>query len=258
MKLRTQIDRLLATANSDIDSDAEMRMLIEIVARRDALFVPWRTPVRDPICQRFAAIRQKQVDYLSGARGVNAKASGRSEWKDFHHVRNGLIARAWAIPTTSGGQTTSLLITELGDAIAQLAISKHHTTVEDAAIYLAMIRRYGSLSESTLLQRELIGDPTQWASLSEMMLPLLVRGLIVASSDSQGRLFYSAGPGEPTPTLTVNQAVLPWAFDAYFAAYHAERLSLESVKHDGGEVFIPIPAGHAAMKTFAQLEDSQR
>jgi hypothetical protein len=147
-----------------------------------------------------------------------------------------------------------LLITELGDRVAQLAISKTSDTVEDAAIYLAMIRRYRTISESSILQRELTGDTTEWASLTERLLPLLVRGLIVASSDSQGRLFYSATDREPDPPPIVTQPVLPWAFGHYFDAFHAERLSLESVKNETNEIWIPIPSGHAAMKNFQQLE----
>lgn len=255
-RLRKQIDQL--RAKTEVDAGDELKMLVDLVARRDALFSPWRTPVRDPICQRFSAIRQRQVDYLSGVRGSAAKATGRDKWKDTHHVRNGLLARGWASATSAGGQVTSLIVTELGDATAQPSISKDHSTVKDALPYLGMIRRFGSLSESTLNQRELTGDPTAWASFSELLLPLLVRGLVTAASDTQGRLFYAAGTGEPVEPPAVAQAVVPWAFDYYFKVYHSERLSLEQISTEGGEVYIPVPAGLAGMKTLKQLEDSKK
>ena len=107
-----------------------------------------------------------------------------------------------------------MLVTELGDATAQSAVSKHPSTVVDGLLYFEMLRRYGVLSESTLLQKELTGSVSEWASFTELMLPLLVRGLITAASDTTGRLFYAPGVGEPLEPPTVNQDVLPWAFDA--------------------------------------------
>jgi len=52
----------------------------------------------------------------------------------------------------------------------------------------------------------------------------------------------------------VGQEVLAWAFDAYFAAYQSVRNSLEQITYEGSEVWIPIPAGFAGMKTFTELE----
>jgi len=247
---------MIAQTNGDADHDDELRMLIDIVGRRDALFTPWRTPTKDRICQAFTAIRQRQDDYLAGSRGINAKAASRSEWKDAHFLRRALIDKGWATATSAGGQITSLLISEHGDAIAQAAISKTHDTVADGMPYFAMLRRYGPLSESTLNQQELHGNVSEWASFTELLMPFLVRGLIVASSDTQGRLFYSAGAGDPVEPLAVSQDVKEWAFAAYFSSYHSERTSLELITYEGGEVWIPVPAGFASMNTFTELENA--
>jgi len=205
----------------------------------------------------FPAIKARQDGYLAGTRGINAKASGRDTWKDAHHLRRSLVARHWAVATSAGGQITSLLVSELGDAVAQAAISFPHTTIEDGMPYFALLRRFGSQSESTLLQRELIGNVSEWSSFTELLMPYLVRGLITASSDTEGRLFYAAGSGDPVMPPTVTQDVLPWAFDYYFASYNGERTSLEQITYEGSECWIPIPAGFASMKTFQELEDSK-
>ncbi len=117
-----------------------------------------------------------------------------------------------------------------------------------------MLRRFGSLSESTLLQRELLGNVSEWGSFTELLMPYLVRGLITAASDTQGRLFYAAGKGDPVLPPPVSQGVLPWAFDYYFASYNAERTTLEQITYEGSECWIPIPNGFAGMKTFPELE----
>ena len=257
-RLRSQIDKLLIKTNCEVDHDDELRMLIDIVARRDALFTPWRTPINDPVCQRYPAILARQADYLAGGRGITAKASGKSEWKDIHFLRRSLIDRGWAVATSANGQITSLIVSEHGDAIAQAAISKTHDTVADGLPYFAMLRRYGPLSESTLNRQELHGNVSEWASFTELLMPFLVRGLIVASSDTQGRLFYAAGSADPVTPPMVSQDVKEWAFGAYFSAYHSERLSLESITHEGAEVYVPVPAGFASMRTFQELEDSKR
>lgn len=241
-RLRNQIDKLLQSSHPGATDDDALRMLVEIVARRDAIFYPWRVTTRDQaFLSNFPAIIALRDDYLSGARGIRASASGQLQWKDTHYTRRALIDRGLATAVTSKGQITGLFITEIGDQTAQILIDNGSTPVLDALPYLALLKKRRSLSESKLFQRELQGDPSEWSCLTERMLPLLTRGLVQSNSDSVGRVFYSYGFDDLPASVVIAEARQPWAFDAYLDSYNSERNALEQIQYAGTDLYIPLP-----------------
>jgi hypothetical protein len=77
------------------------------------------------------------------------------------------------------------------------------------------------------------------------MLPLIVDGAVDAMSDTQGRLFYfSTGQSSHTEIRSIDIEPFDDAITWYAAAFSQERLQLDSLESDSGEVFIPLPAGN--------------
>lgn len=256
-RLRTQIERL-KESSGDIEISADdTGLLIDLIARRDALFYPWRFPSQQDR-MNYPAILDRQKAYLSGAYGISAKAQGRGDWKALHYSRRKLMDAGLVTATFSGGQVTSLFPTEKGDATAAAMAGLPVLYSKYTLAILEYLTRnpgimwiYGvHLSESKLFQRELFGDPADWDDLTEQTLPLLVRGLVSATFDTMGRVFYgvrSINLPEPVEsTAEYSEA----AADRYFKSFRDERDQLERLEYEGNEVYIPYPANSAG-NTYA-------
>ena len=252
-RIRTEIKALKESSGNVETSADDLNLLIDLVGRRDAPFYPWRFQTSDFSRQRnYPAILDRHRAYLSGAYGISAKAQGRGDWKTLHYSRRKLIDAGLVTATLSGGQVTSLYPTELGEATVA-AMAGLPTLRGAALVILEYLTRnpginwvYGvGLSESKLFQRELVGNPDDWQDLTDLTLPLLVRGLVMATFDTKGRVFYGIKsinlPEAAVSTAEYSDA----AVDRYIAAYNAERAQLERLEYEGNEVFIPWPASSA-------------
>ncbi len=106
-RLTNRIAKLEAeTERQTLDAQT---MLVEVLARRDALWWPqrwrWRT--------NEGHIVQRQKDDRAGRYGVSAKSSGRSEWGTAMDLRNQLVAQGLCKPTRSaGGEVSGLTISQ--------------------------------------------------------------------------------------------------------------------------------------------------
>lgn len=200
------------------------------------------------------AVRQRQRGYLSRTEGVRAKADGQAKWKESHHTRRHLIEMGLVRAVHSGGQVTSLFLTEQGDATARAIVGRRLRSPDDATKALAVLltmkrdsdKQFGGefwASESTILGEPLSGDPSEWDRMTELFLPLLVRGLVTASSDLHGRVFYSPRGTNLPEEIEVDQSADPAADDAYVDAYQSERATLKASEYEGSEIEVPIPMG---------------
>ncbi len=188
-KLRSELKSLRQQASVEASDDELLRLLVELVARRDAIFFPWR-PIGHQAVGDFPAILEAQANYLDGVCGVQARAAGRDTWKDLHFLRRKLIDAGFARPVKKSGQVTSLIITETGHATAWQIVDGSPSMPDTALLIYELLQRKPYQSESHLFARELYGDPAEWLELTELVMPLLVRGVVAQSVDTVGRLFY--------------------------------------------------------------------
>jgi len=229
-------------------SRAESMLLVAILARRDSLFWPWRYQLGN--ATPLAEIRRRQNEYLAGAVGIAVKADGRGDWKNAHEMRQSLIASGMITATHSGGQVTSVFLTALGEATARALVGDRLHTTESAMpvfTYLQILSAQTAVKavrESVLFNRDCVGCPSQWAELTEHMLPFLTSGMVRQDSDTQGRAAYTPIAGiTPPETITVDVESHPDFDDHYVKAFDAERQALESCEpRDGHELVIPLPA----------------
>ena len=246
MRLSTRLKSLESTGLSAELSRSELLLLVSLLARRDALFWPWRFQAgrKVPHCE----IRLRQREYRDGVQGLAVKADGRSEWKNLHLTRQKFIGAGFASALHSGGQVTSLFLTALGEATARgLVGDRLHScdsTASQVVFQLLQLKFDGKpVRESVLFNRDCIGSPSDWDSLTEMVLPLLTAGVVRCESDTVGRVAYS--PTDiPLPAHVAVDVESHWDFDdAYCQAFNAERKHLESVEaRDSDECFIPLAA----------------
>ena len=77
-----------------------------------------------------------------------------------------------------------------------------------------------------------------------MVLPLLRAGVVICSSDTQGRACYSLAEGVAAPAVVkVEVASDPEFHSVYIRSFNAERTLLETTEpRDPHEVMIPLPA----------------
>lgn len=222
-------------------------MLVSILARRDALFWPWRWQIGSNF--PLPEIRRRQKEYLAGQVGIAAKADGRDAWKDAHAARQNLVACGHITATHSSGQVQSTFLTPLGEAYARALVGDRLHTFEQAKPVLFWLRELSTqtpvraVRESVLFCRELVGDPADWEELTDMILPLLTCGVVKADTDTQGRAAYTP-TDTPEPTeAEVSVSVDPEADAIYLAAYQSERTVLATATpRDGSEICIPLPA----------------
>ena len=246
MRLSTRLKSLESTGQSAELSRAELLLLVSLLARRDALFWPWRFQAgrKLPHCE----IRLRQREYRDGVQGLTAKADGRSQWKDLHFTRQRLIGAGFVTANHSGGQVTSLFLTPLGQATARALVGDRLHTCDSTAtqvVFRLLQIKYDSkpIRESVLFCRDCIGVPTDWDGLTEMVLPLLTAGVVRCESDTIGRVAYT--PTEVSlPEHVVVDVESHWDFDdAYCQSFNAERKNLEGVEpRDSDECFIPLPS----------------
>lgn len=228
-------------------SAAEKKMLIEVLARRDALFWPWRwtLTVRPPVCE----ILRRQREYLNESVGISAKADGKSDWKEAHLQRRSLIDGGMLTATHSSGQVTSLFLTPLGESFARALVGDR--LVDDLQVRILVMTlvtmsapKRTPVREHVLLGVPSFGNPEEWADQTELMLPALTSGVVSACSDTMGRMLFTPIEGKELPRLPdVAVESEEWCDGAYIEAFNAERHVLTNAEpRDPAEVFIPIPA----------------
>lgn len=247
-KLSTRLSALEQTAETGVElSDSEKTMLVSILAKRDALFWPWRWSLghQPPIVE----IRNRQRDCLNGTRGITAKAGGQAQWKDAYFIRQRLIAAKLVTANVSGGQVTSLFLTADGELTARSLVGERLYKLGDpevkrlyAAILLHRHVHNRPIREHELFGRECEGDPSQWEHHTERVLPLLTTGLVKAESDTTCRILYVV-VGDGAEIVEPSTMSLPsdskWD-QVYIRSFNSERTTLGSVEpRDRDEIFIP-------------------
>lgn len=247
MRLKTRLARIETREANTAPSRGECALLVSILARRDALFWPWRSnrSYRPPIPE----IHRRQREYLSGQIGIAAKADGQQNWKDAHAARQNLIAGGYVTATHSSGQVQSVFLTPLGEAYARALVGDRLSTCRSAMSLLVRLHdlscqtSVAAVRESVLFNRDLVGDPSEWNSLTEIVLPFLACGVVKADNDAQGRVAYTptdvAFPSEPQVEIEAEDC-----FDeCYVNAFDSERHVLQIARpRDESEIVIPLPA----------------
>jgi hypothetical protein len=240
-RLKSRIDALESAApQTDQLSASAKKMLVEVLARRDALFWPWRwnLQIQPPICE----LRIRQREYLSGAVGVQAKAAGARDWKVASATRAELMDAAMLVGIGGAGQVSSVILTATGEATARALIGDRLSDGQLGALMM-LLHDGGPVREQFLLNHPCVGDPSDWDHLAEPLLPLLVQGVVSATSDTCGRLIYCLTDVEPIDAVQVGVAEESWADDLYIRTYRNERSHLAAIEpRDPAECFIPIGA----------------
>lgn len=247
-RLNTRIDALEKQTRTNGLTRAESELLVSVLARRDALFWPWRIThaVRPEMCE----LRTRQKEYLAGQVGVAVRADGKADWKNAHELRQRLITAGLITATHSSGQITSCFLTPQGEAVARALVGDRLWTFQRARLLWAILQirsqetSVRAVRESGLFGIEGVGCPNDWDDYNEMILPLLTCGIVTASSDTEGRACYTPVEGIPEPVEVVVNVVADDAFDSlYLKAFADERAMLERVEpRDPHEVHIPLPA----------------
>jgi hypothetical protein len=224
------------------DSDETRSMLVEVLARRDAVFFPWRTP------ELVAKMRPIQRGLLDGTRGVSARAAGRQEWKSFHASRLALIENGFC--SAIGNQEVSTLrLLPLGEVVARTWVSHELSTPFESAFIVDKMRTLQGreflgkrwYSESEVFGLELHGDPSDWAQLLGMVLPALTEGVLEANCDVHGRVFFSFTGKDFTEQPTTKEPLRPTLWRTYSKAFDAERSRLETLEpEDAAALVIPV------------------
>ena len=247
MRIKTRLDSL-ERAKGEVDV-ADNRLLVSLLARRDALFWPWRHNGQSRL-----GIWQRQREYLSGTTGIVSKAIGKQDWKTAHEARNRLIQAGYVTAIRSGGEITSLILTLFGESTARKLVGDRLRSLRDAVAALVLLSADEWTSESVLFQENLSGDPESWSHCTEIVLPLLTSGLVEASSDIHGRVGYRRTSKEiPDDPPEIDVAVDESMDLVYIKAFNAERSALSSCEPiDCSEVWIPLAP--SALRVYEQTE----
>ncbi len=249
MRLSTRLKTLEGSQPDAELSRAELVLLVSLLARRDSLFWPWRHQAgsKVPMCE----IRLRQREYRDGTQGLRAKASGREQWKQVHFQRQRLIESGLVVANHSGGQVTSLFLTESGEAYARALVGDRlHSceSIPSKVVFQLLKIRHAELGhpvrEHLLFGAPCVGDPSDWNDMTEWALPLLTSGVVRCESDTIGRVAYTPIEGVEYPEHVVVAVQSDPDFeDAYYRSFNSERKTLESVEpRDGDECYIPHPA----------------
>jgi hypothetical protein len=245
-RLKDRLAKIETGTTADM-THSDKLLLVAILARRDALFWPWRFTLHDrtPHCE----IRTRQREYLAGSVGLTVKADGRAAWKDAHAARQRLIAAGMITANYSGGQVQSVFLSPLGEAYARALVGDRLHTVADVEpvfIYLVLKAKEAgcnAVRESVVLLVPSHGNPEDWNERTELMLPLLVCGAVEAQPDTQGRILYCPRDVPAPPQVAVDAEPHEDFDDHYVETFNGERLALSSAEpRDPHAVFIPIPA----------------
>lgn len=246
-KLSTRLDAIEQAAATSALTDPAKILLIQILARRDALFWPWRWSIskQPPIPE----LRRRQQEYLAGIAGVSARADGRSQWKTVHELRQRLVAAGMLRTVGANGETVSVILTATGESTARCLVGDRLAGHADAAVALAvlkaMVEKHGSpVRESVLFNLPCIGNPEDWNDRTELFLPLLTTGIAEAHSDTQGRILFTVVDGAELPEPVAVDIAPEADLDAvYLTAFHSERGHLATVEpRDPSEIFVPKSA----------------
>lgn len=254
-RLNSRIDRLeQQTGTSGELSMPAKVMLVEIFGRVHALFMPWRYQIRRPVPMPEIKTRQRQ--YLKKTSGVSARADGRGQWKSASELRQSLVAAGMIEAIGANGETTSVILTNLGLATAARLIGSRLATNQGAALAVVetaiKISWYGSpIRESVLFGVSCVGDPGDWERYEEQMLPALVAGVARTDSDTEGRILYAlTGLEMPEPPVVDIEPEEDIFDPVYMAAFNTERAYLTTVEpSDPMECYIPVGASDAWPKT---------
>lgn len=267
-----KLERQQSPESVDCDS-----MLVELLAKRDALVYPWRTPRSNErlSLQARGAIRQRHIDYIDGRIGFTARASGKDAWKDAYQQRAQLISSGLATAIRSGGEVVSLRLTPEGESDARALVGSRLSTlrnIDSLTILRRCISRQSEMSqwgptargparymcEHLIfgLDEPLSGNPTDWEHLTELVLPMITANLMQAASDSHGRIYYSLTYNDegkalvelndiPLPPISTRQAD-PKLDDLYLNIFGSERNALENL--ESNELVIPLPCSGSWME----------
>lgn len=242
MKLSTRLSNL-ETDRPEALSEDDLRFLVELLAKRDAIFWPWRCGSVLSICE----MHRRQREYLSNEIGLSAKGSGKNQWKRFHETRTRLIAAGYISASYSSGQVQSVFVTSKGEAMGRALVGDRLVTLADVRCHAIceLLRRFGGLvRESQLFNKPCTGEPSEWEDWVEMVLPLLTSGIVQATSDGPGCVLFSL-TGKPFPNEIQGSDIAsnPDFDDAYVVAFDAERVILSQAQsRDPNEIFIRVPA----------------
>ena len=252
MRLKTRLDALeQANGTSDV---GDLKLLVSILARRDALFWPFRNSGKSRL-----AVLQKCREYLSGARGISSKANSASDWKNAFEARNRLISAGFVDAVRGNGEVTSLIVTQLGETVARKLVGSRLFSLHDSIIAYVQISTDSWTSESVLFGENLLGNPSDWNNKTEIVLPLLTAGLVTSNSDSYGRVGYRKTNRElPPDAPSVSVECDPEMDGVYLDAFESERAALmASEPIDCSEVWIPLPPSELAVYEPSKVSPSQ-
>lgn len=247
--MRRLKDRLskIETADAGELTHSDKMLLVSILARRDAMFWPWRINKHDRT--PHAEIRHRQREYLSGAVGLKVMADGAHQWKDASAARQRLISAGMITAMHSSGQVQSVFLTPLGEAYGRALVGDRLLSYQDSVpvlVYLKILAEESgcnAVRESTLLCVPSFGNPEDWNDRTELMLPLLVCGGVDAQPDTQGRILYCPRDVPPPAEVAVDVASDLDFDDSYIKAFNSERQVLATAEpRDMHEIIIPISA----------------
>jgi hypothetical protein len=241
-RLTTRLAKLENSSGCGQLSEDAQRLLVQLLARLDAIFWPFRTHEGS----YRAEVRRIQREYLSGVGGLRAASQGESNWKAGHYTRNELIGASLVTAHVDGGQVTGLRLTAQGiaDARAMVGDRLHPLHSQGPQIVRELLRRHQGewVRENDLFGPDAcVGDnPSTWDHLTEYVLPLLREGLVESNSDLWRRVYYRAVdgaeiPSEPPSGLTEQ----PWADGLYVSAFDSERAALRRLECSDGGIAIP-------------------
>ena len=242
------VARRIAAAERSVASPGvgdHVRLLCELVGRRDALFWPWRS------ADSALPVVQRRREYLAGAEGIAVKADGREQWKPSHEARRQLLDSGWATARFASGQVSSLFPTEAGDAVARAIVGDLAGPL-DALLPLARLRVHAGkpaggrqwTAEADLFDLPPDADnPRDWDHHTGRLLPALVRGWADSRCDAYGRVYFTPATDVTIPELVDSDAAEhPDGWTWYIAAFRAERDSLRVAEPaDPAEIVIPLP-----------------
>lgn len=248
-KISSRIELLEQDSTAELSYRA-FEELTKLLARRDALFYPWRYQTG---LKGWTEIHLRQRQYLNQQEGLRLKADGKQDWKVVAEVRNVLMLHGLLDAKKTSGQVTSLFITAKGAALVHHLFPFLVSLVESQIVYrraLAFNQEVNAAIWENYLFGDpqatwMVGSPTQWNHLTDQVLPLLAVGAMRAVSCTQGRIFYRAEPDYQFPKpYCFDLQPIPELEDIYFDTFNAERLYLDSVDNrKPAEVGpIPIPA----------------
>lgn len=242
--LKSRLAKLESQHGAGTLSPAAMKMLAAVYGKLHALFLPYRSHL-----QAWPEINRLRRGYLNQTIGLSATASGAKNWVAGHDARNELQAVGLAIAVKGSAETTGLILTPQGRAVAWAMCRELLPPIELSAV---MVERLASLepcrvrgserwvSESRLFGLRCEGPTSGWQWLTDTMLEPAISGSVYSLADVQGRVFYRfLRPFEDLPHVP-DIAVNPAAEAAYLAAWTPELARLRSLDSVDGEICNPL------------------